>query len=105
MLQTKITDFIPEKCGKVAITLDCWLMGPEDQTSKHVCPLCGKREWKRIVEDSSVLLGCKICGYYEVEEELHNFLTPTVTGKDQWDGVIDNIERLLEDRVSRRGWS
>lgn len=104
-MQTRITDFMTERCRKVVTTLNPWLIDNGDENNEEACPLCGKRRWKRIVDDFNVLLGCEVCGYYKVEEELHNFPMPTITGKDQWSGVIDNIERLLEDRVSRRGWS
>jgi len=105
MLQTRITDFMTERRRKVVITLNPWLTGLKDEACKRACPLCGKHRWKRIVENSNILLGCEVCGYYEVEGELHGSPMPTTTGKDQWSGVIDNIECLLEDRVSRRGWS
>jgi len=105
MLQTRITDFMMERRRKVVITLNSWLTGFKDEACKRACPLCGKERWKRIVEESNILLGCEMCGYYEVEEELHSSSMQTTTGKDQWSGIIDNIERLLEDRVSRRGWS
>ena len=103
-MQTRITDFMTERRRNVVMTLDLWIMGLKGKACETTCPLCGKRRWKRIVEDSNVLLGCEVCGYYEIEEELHDFPMPTVTGKDQWSGVTDNIERLLEERVSRRGW-
>jgi len=55
--------------------------------SDLTCPRCGfplRRKGRRYY--------CPRCGYVWEEEN------------DEWSGVIDNIERILEDRVSREGW-
>ena len=80
-------------------TLDRWL-----KESKQACSECGGNEMKRIVDQSTILIGCTNCGCYDIEEELPPPSSKSATGPNHWDGVIDNIERLLEDRVSKRGW-
>ncbi len=73
----------------------------ETPLKDNICPECGG-ELRRIVANWQIILGCLSCGCSEVEKDIE----PTPSGiRDHWDGVIDNIERLLEDRVSRRGWS
>lgn len=65
-----------------------------------VCPECGGK-WRRAVEGLQIIGGCEICGYSEVEDELP--FSPSGM-KDNWDGIIDNVERILETNVSKRGW-
>lgn len=44
--------------------LDRWL------EHLRICPLCGGSRWKRVVEDSNVLVGCEGCRCYEVDGEV-----------------------------------
>jgi len=80
-------------------TLDQWL-----KESKQVCNECGGNEMRRIVDQSMILIGCTNCGCYGIEGELPPPSSKSATGLDQWNGVVDNIERLLEDSISKQGW-
>ena len=45
---------------------------------------------------------CPLCGL--VVGPGYSWIGSGESGKDQWSGVLDNIERILEERVSKVGW-
>ena len=66
----------------------------EIQTSE-TCPICKGVKWKRFVDGSIIKEVC-VCGYEKIVGRIHPRYEPPVTGSDHWDGVRDNIEKLVE---------
>ena len=84
-------------CSSILFCVNLYPTGAELKTwdGKRVfkvyysnCPNCGYPLRKR-----GSKYKCPRCGYTWEEET------------DEWDGSIDNVEKALEDRVSKHGWS
>jgi hypothetical protein len=72
----------------------------EQFEAEDICTLCFRDDWKIIIEHGYKKQICTNCGYEKRIEPEQLYLDPEnmtdVSGSDQWDGVMDNIERLVE---------
>ncbi|MEM2112397.1 MAG: TFIIB-type zinc ribbon-containing protein [Candidatus Bathyarchaeia archaeon] len=69
---------------------------------QNKCDECGSTNLIQDYEKGEIV--CQNCGLIIQEITMvSRFLNKSATS-DQWDGTIDNIERILEDHVSKKGW-
>lgn len=70
----------------------------KERKKPNTCEECGAA----LVKTPDGTQCCSECGV--VVGDGYSWFGSEPSGKDQWNGVIDNNERLLEERVSRFGW-